>query len=222
DAGSREMSPTVICARRLARAVRVSLMAPRGCPKHRDNSHSRSRTRKGKPMKQPLRITTVGIAWMLACSIVVTPTPGAAAPSYSGTITGVFDSLVLSGAFLRAGTHLPVVRDNTSTAGGSGIGTSSVVWSDDNVHAAAPSTVTFTGTSFSSLAPDQVFPLGTLTYFNGSNGPTSLIFGVTMHLSAGGSITPFTAPVAVVSTQNGNLDRVADADSLFFSNFEIP
>jgi len=43
-----------------------------------------------------------------------------------------------------------------------------------------------------------------------------------MHLSTGGGITPFTGPVAIVSTQNGNIDRVADADSLFFSDFEIP
>jgi hypothetical protein len=174
-------------------------------------------------MKQPLRVTIVGITWMLASSIVIAPTPGAAAPSYSGTITGFFDSPVLSGAFLQAGTHLPVVRDNTSTAGGSGIGTSSVSWGgDDNGGPVAPSTLTFTGNSFSNVGPGQVFPLGTLTYFNGPSGPASLIFGVTMHLSAGDGITPFAGPVAIVSTQNGNIDRVADADVLFFSTFEIP
>jgi len=60
------------------------------------------------------------------------------------------------------------------------------------------------------------------TFFNGTSTPASLIFGVTMHLSAGGGITPFTGPVAMVPTQNANIDRVSDADSLFFSNFEIP
>ena len=33
---------------------------------------------------------------------------------------------------------------------------------------------------------------------------------------------PFTGPVAIVSTQNGTIDRVTDADLLFFSNFEVP
>jgi len=179
-------------------------------------------TLKGELMKQPLRIAIVGIAGMIAASIVIRPTPGIAAPSYSGNVTGSFDSLVLSGAFLQVGTRRPVFSDNTSTAAVSGIGTSSVAWSDKNVGTGAASALTFTGNSFSGVATDQVFPLGTLTYFNGSNGADSLIFGVTMHLSAGGSIMPFTAPVAIVSTQNGNLDRVTDADLLFFGNFEIP
>ena len=178
---------------------------------------------KGEIMKQPLRITIGGIAWMLASSIIViAPTPGAAAPRYAGTITGFFDSPVLSGDFLQAGTRLRVSQDNTSTTVGSGIGTSSVTWGDDSSGTLPPSTLTFTGNSFSNVAPGQVFPLGTLTYFNGPNSPSSLIFGVTMHLSAGDGITPFTGPVAIVSTQNGNIDRVADADLLSFSNVEVP
>jgi len=177
---------------------------------------------KGEIMKQPLRITIVGIVCLLGPSMAVAPKPGAATLSYSGTITGFFDSPVLSGDFLQAGTHLPVFRDNTTAAVGSGFGTSSVAWNDDNGGTVAPSALTFTGNSFSDVAPDQVFALGTLTYFNGPNSPASLIFGVTMHLSAGGGITPFAGPVAIISTQNANIDRVADADRLFFSNFEIP
>jgi len=177
---------------------------------------------KGEIMKQPLRITIGGIAWMLASSIVIAPTPGAAAPRYAGTITGFFDSPVLSGDFLQPGTRLRVSQDNTSTTVGSGIGTSSITWGDNSCATLAPSTVTFTGNSFSDVAPGQVFPLGTLTYFNGTNSPPSLIFGVTMHLSAGDGIMPFTGPVAIVSTQNGGIDRVADADLLHFGNFEVP
>jgi len=174
-------------------------------------------------MKQSLRITILGIAWMLASSVVMAPTPGATVPSYSGTITGLFDAPVLSGAFLEAGTRLPVARDNTSSAHGFGTGTSSVSWGgDDNGCTVAPSTLAFTGNSFSSVTPGQVFPLGTLTYFNGPSGPASLMFGLTMHLSAGDGITPFTGPMAIVSTLNGNIDRVADADVLVFSKFEIP
>jgi len=177
---------------------------------------------KGEIMKQPLRITIGGIAWMLASSIVIAPTPGAAAPRYAGTITGFFDSPVLSGDFLQAGTRLRVSQDNRITTVGSGIGTSSITWGDNSGATLAPSTVTFTGNSFSDVASGQVFPLGTLTYFNGTNSPPSLIFGVTMHLSAGDGIMPFTGPVAIVSTQNGGSDRVADADLLHFSNFEVP
>ncbi len=177
---------------------------------------------KGEIMKQPLRITIGGIAWMLASSIVIAPTPGAAAPSYAGTITGFFDSPVLSGDFLQPGTRLRVSQDNRITTVGSGIGTSSITWGDNSGATLAPSTVTFTGNSFSDVTSGQVFPLGTLTYFNGTNSPPSLIFGVTMHLSAGDGIMPFTGPVAIVSTQNGGIDRVADADLLHFSNFEVP
>ena len=172
-------------------------------------------------MKQALRITIVGIAWTLASSIAIASTPEAPAPSYSGTITGFFDSPVLSGDFLQPRTRLPVSSDNTSTAVVSGIDTSSVTWGD-NKGGTPPSALTFTGHSLSDVVSGQVFPLGTLTYFNGTSTPASLIFGVTMHLSAGGDIMPFTGPVAMVPTQNANIDRVSDADSLFFSNFEIP
>src|SRR5713101_2340232 len=98
-------------------------------------------------MKQPLRITVIGIACLLAPPMVIAPTPGATVPSYSGTITGFFDSPVLSGDFLQAGTRLPVFRDNTTAAVGSGIGTSSVTWSDSNAGIVAPSGLTFTGNS---------------------------------------------------------------------------
>jgi len=177
---------------------------------------------KGDQMMKSSGIAIVGMLLVVAASSVIAPTRGAAAPSYSGTVTGSFDDLVLSGAYLQVGTHLPVPRDNTSSAAASGIGTSSLVWSDDTACPVSPSTLTFTGDSFNGVAPGQVFPLGTLTYFNGSNGPAALIFGVTLHLSAGDGVTAFTAPADIVSTQNGNLDRVADADRLFFGNFEAP
>jgi hypothetical protein len=172
-------------------------------------------------MKQPLRITIAGIAWMLA-SAVIAPAPGAAAPSYSGTITGLFDGPELSGHWLQIGTRVKVPQDNTRTAVSSGIGTSSVGWGDNGAGTGAPSTLTFTGNAFDDVAPGQVFPFGTLTYVNGTSTPASLIFGVTMHLSAGDGITPFTGPVAIVSTQNANADRVPDADLLSFSTFEVP
>ena len=173
-------------------------------------------------MKQPMRITTVGIACMLACSTAIVAAPGAAAPRYSGTITGLFDGPVLSGSWLQAGTRQQVPQDNTGTAVAGGAGTSSLTWGDQGAGGLAPSTLTFTGNAFSDGAPGQVFPLGTLTYVNGTDTPASLIFGVTMHLSAGDDIIPFAGPVAIVSTQNANADRRADADLLSFGTFGVP
>src|SRR5438128_7321088 len=103
---------------------------------------------KGEIMKQPLRITIGGIAWMLASAMVIAPTPGAAAPRYAGTITGFFDSPVLSGDFLQPGTRLRVSQDNTSTTVGSGIGTSSVTWGDASGGTLPPSTLPLPGNSF--------------------------------------------------------------------------
>ena len=173
-------------------------------------------------MKCLPRTTMVGIVWILASSITVGSSAGAAGPLHSGTITGSFDSPVLSGAFLQPGTHQPVVCDNTATARASGLRTSSVTWGGDDQGKFAPSALTFSGESFSDVAPGQVFPLGTLTYTNGASVPPSLIFGFTMTLSAGDGTTPFTEPVAIIATQNANADRIADADVLSFPEFEIP
>src|SRR5438093_1041966 len=79
----------------------------------------------------------------------------------SGRITGLFASPVLSGAFLQPGAHQRIACDNADTARRSGIGTSSVTWGgDDKCGAFSPSTVTFTGDSFSDVAAGQVFRLG--------------------------------------------------------------
>jgi hypothetical protein len=167
-------------------------------------------------MQHRVRITAVAIMWMLASS-------AAAATTYSGTVTGLFDAPVLSGAYLAVGTRAPVARDNASTAHPSGIGTSSVAWGGADGEAGgpfAPSTLVFSGDAFDEVVPGQVFRLGTLTSFNGMSGPESLIFGLTMHLSAGDGVTPFAAAIGIVSTANGNGDRVADADVLVFGDLK--
>jgi hypothetical protein len=130
---------------------------------------------------------------------------------------------VLSGAFLRPGSHEPVLRDNAGTARRSGVGTASITWGgDDDGCPAAGSRLTFSGDSFSDVTPGQVFRLGTLTFVNGPSGPASLIFGLDLQLSAGEGVAPFTGPVDIVSTQNANVDRMADADVLSFTGFESP
>jgi len=139
---------------------------------------------------------------------------GTAAPRYSGTITGSFGAPALSGAFLRPGSHEPVPRDNAGTARRSGVGTATITWGgDDSGGNAAASSLTFSGDSFSDITPDQVFRLGTLTFVNGPSGPASLIFGFDMQLTAGEDVAPFAGLVAIVNTQNANVDRIVDAPS---------
>src|SRR5438552_6375547 len=119
-------------------------------------------------MTRPPRLTTVGIAWILASSILAAPTLGAAAPRYSGTTTGFCDSPVLSGAFLQPGDHQRIACENATTARRSGIGTSSVTWGgEDKCGTFSPSTVTFTGDPFTDVAAGQVFRLGTVAFANG-------------------------------------------------------
>src|SRR5438105_4630921 len=151
----------------------------------------------------------------IVASVALVTAPGFAVPRYSGTITGSFTAPVLSGAFLRSGSHEPVPRDNGGTARHSGVGTATITWGgDDNGGAGPASSVTFTGEAFSDVAAGQLFRLGTLTFLNGPDGPASLIFGFDMQLSAGDGIAPFTGLVELISTQNANTDRVADADVL--------
>jgi hypothetical protein len=49
-----------------------------------------------------------------------------------------------------------------------------------------------------------------------------LIFGFDMQLSAGDDVAPFTRFVEIISTQNANVDRLADADVLSFADFDAP
>lgn len=144
------------------------------------------------------------------------------APRYSGAVTGVFDTALLTGAFLEVDSRLPVPCDNTSKAAGFGLGTSSLTWGDSPGGVLAPSAVEFVGKSFDDVAAGEIFPLGTLSYFNGENSPASLIFGLGLELSAGDGIEPFAGPVDIVSTRNGRRDQMADADVLVFDTFEVP
>ena len=172
-------------------------------------------------MRRP-RLMSIGIVSVVA-SLLLVSAFGTAAPRYSGTITGSFGAPALSGAFLRPGSHEPVPRDNAGTARRSGVGTATITWGgDDNGGNAAASSLTFSGDSFSDVTPDQVFRLGTLTFVNGPSGPASLIFGFDMQLTAGEDVAPFAGLVAIVNTQNANVDRIADADVLSFADFDAP
>src|SRR5439155_18839491 len=110
-------------------------------------------------MRRP-RLMSIGIVSVVA-SLLLVSAFGTAAPRYSGTITGSFGAPALSGAFLRPGSHEPVLRDNAGTARGSGVGIATSAWGGyDNGGTAAASSLTFSGDSFGDVTPRRVFRLG--------------------------------------------------------------
>jgi hypothetical protein len=171
-------------------------------------------------MQRP-KLMRIGIT-AIAASMLLASGPRTATAGYSGTIMGSFDAPVLSGAFLRPGSREPVPTDNALIAPTSGAGTATITWDGDDTGCAAANSVTFNGDVFYDVMPGEVFRLGTLTFVNGSSGPASLIFGFDMQLSAGDDIAPFTGLVDIISTQNANVDRIADADVLSFPDFDDP
>ena len=143
----------------------------------------------------------------------------------SGSISGTFSNFVLSGDIVDGGTRATTFQDNTSTAISSGAGTSDITWGGNFTPPPGTnnfSELSFTGASFSNVAPGQVFELGTLTYSNGSSALNSLIFGATFtmtaNLSGGGTatITPFTSALGLVTTTNDGPTPASNAD---FVNF---
>ena len=171
-------------------------------------------------MQRP-KLMRIGITAIVASMLLVSA-PRTATAGYSGTIVGSFDAPVLSGAFLRPESREPVPTDNAVIAPTSGAGTATITWGGEDTGCAAANSVTFNGDVFDDVMPGEVFRLGTLTFVNGSSGPASLIFGFDMQLSAGDDVAPFTGLVDIISTQNANVDRIADADVLSFPDFDDP
>jgi hypothetical protein len=162
----------------------------------------------------------IGIA-SIAASVLLVSAAATAAPGYSGTISGSFGAPVLAGAFLQAGSHAPILQDN-SGAPCLVVGTGTIAWGGTDSGCGALSHLTFNGDVFSDVTPGQVFRLGTLSFVNGPSTPAALIFGFDMQLSAGEDVAPFTGFVEIVSTQNANVDPTADADVLSFADFDVP
>jgi hypothetical protein len=145
---------------------------------------------------------------------------------YSGSISGTFSNPVLTGYIIDLqGNHVPL--DNTTTAVYSGIGTNSITWGAPSPGFPA-SILTFTGKSFSGVTPGQVFDLGTVTYFNGTNLNDTFIFGATLTLSVnstlGGSVDPAVSNLGFIATQNRqpppNTLKL-DADFITFDVFPV-
>ena len=148
---------------------------------------------------------------------------------YSGGISGTFSNPVLTGFGLGPnGGKIPI--DNTNTAVFTGFGTNSISWGAPFPNF-PPSTLTFTGKSFSGVAPGQVFDLGTITYFNGNSLRQTLIFGGTLTLAVdsiqGGPVDPATSNLRFIATanhllKNGQPDpkfKLQDADFVTFNVF---
>jgi hypothetical protein len=137
--------------------------------------------------------------------------------SYSGTVDAVFGNAQYSGWYYDVD-YNPVWIDDTLTAIYTGDGTDAITWGDD-AWGTPPSGLTFTGASFTDVAPGQEFLMGELTYFNGTSTVGTSIFGGTMtvdvSLDDGTLVTPEQLTYEIVSTVN-NGDPVHDADWVNF------
>jgi len=124
---------------------------------------------------------------------------------YTGSISGTFLNPVLQGTVVDPLTGNLTFLNNTTTAVYTGFGTNAITWGAPNP-ISGPSSLTFTGHSFSGIAPGQIFDLGTVTYFNGNNFNDGFIFGATLTLAVnstiGGSVDPSVSTLAFRSTIN--------------------
>ena len=159
--------------------------------------------------------------WAAACA--------QAAPSYSGTITGVFSAPVLSGINIESDGSVTFL-DNTLTAVTSGVGTGTFTWGASGLPPPPPdhSTLQFIGVDFAGKAPDEVFKLGTLTYTNGGSFPDTVAFGITLTIGAinfNVALDPAAAQLTLIGTVNAGVDPSRDADFISFDvlalNFHV-
>ena len=140
----------------------------------------------------------------------------------SGSISGIFSDPVLSGYVILLD-HSQLPLDNTTSAVYTGIGTNSITWGQDIGFGV--SSITFTGKSFSGVAPGQEFDLGTISFTNATNFNDTFIFGATLTLTVnstvGGSVDPGIAHLGFIATQNGTGSESADADFVTFDVFPV-
>ena len=144
---------------------------------------------------------------------------------YSGSISGSFSNPVLQGTVVDPLTRNLTFLDNTSTAVYTGAGTNSIAWGAPTSPPplTGPSRITFAGNSFSGVLPGQIFDLGTVTYFNGTNINTTFIFGATFTLTVnstmGGSVDPSVSTLGFRSTINQPIPPSTDAKNADFIRF---
>jgi len=82
-----------------------------------------------------------------------------------------------------------------------------------------PNSLTFAGRSFDNIAPDQVFELGTLTYYNGTTysgtNATNVKLNVGLNLTTPGAVENLTFSFNLLSTPNKNQNADDDADFVY-------
>ena len=169
----------------------------------------------------------------LAVPLMLVSVRTEAAPSYSGSIQGQWMNPVLSGSLIDGATGAITFHDNTTTAACNlspcplapvttlpGGGGAVVAWGDGR-SAERTSVVRFTGASFTNVAPDTLFELGTLAYTNGTSDLDSLIFGATLTLTAlltsMEAVDPYVVQLALVTTNNTGT-TAQNADFIDFRN----
>ena len=183
------------------------------------------------------KIVYKAMAAGLAVPLMLASARTEASPStlYSGSIQGQWANPVLSGSLIDGATGVVTSYDNTKTAacnlspcprapatfpGGGGGAT--VAWGD-GATAARTSVVSFSGATFTNVAPDTVFDLGTLTYTNGTSDLDSLIFGASLTLTAlltspsGTTVDSFLVQLGLTTTNNTGT-TAQNADFIDFRN----
>lgn len=168
---------------------------------------------------------TASLLWLaLIICLGAAPAARGSTVQFSGQALGSFNNLVLSGTEV-SGTGQPVAFDNTSTARYRGVGSSSLEWGDSYFGKGSPSIVTFTGASFSNVAANTPFVVGSFYYFDGINSPSSVIFGGDLIISipdlteSGGastSFSPISLPFEIMTTINTGSSPVSNADHVLF------
>lgn len=125
---------------------------------------------------------------------------------FSGRSTGVFHTPVGDLSLLTnliGGLKLPLFKWGVAVSSGSG-------------GARKQNSIEFTGDTFTRIAPDQEFKLGTLSYYNGTTqsgtNATAVQFGIDLALTTPGVTESLNYTFKLLSTPNAGKDDDADAD----------
>ena len=153
----------------------------------------------------------------------VAASPALATGTYSGTVNGYFDNPVKTGSIVALDGSLTAL-DNSGTAF---VLDTVLAPNNDTITWGLSTTGTkpsysflnFVGATFSNVAGDTPFLLGTITYLNGTSDLDTLIFGATLHLDLGSGITPKTSTIPILTTANTGISPARDADLIGFSDF---
>ena len=149
--------------------------------------------------------------------------PAFADGTYSGIVNGYFDNAVLSGTVVAPDYSLTPTNNSASAV----FGYTTLSPSNDTISWGTSTTganpdhsfLNFQGASFSNVAPNTVFKLGTISYLNGTSDINTLIFGAQLHLDLGSGIDVKTTSIGIVTTVNTGLGAARDADFISFSDF---